>query len=57
MPKNLKIFLSLLIAVPAFFIFCGEMEVKYFWIQLLAGAILIGILVWNGVADFKLGRK
>lgn len=57
MPKNLKIFLSLLIAVPAFFIFCGEMEVKYFWIQLLAGAVLIGILAWNGVADFKLGRK
>lgn len=57
MLKNSKTFISALIAVPAFFIFCGEIEVRFFWLQLLAGAILVGILAWNGIANFNIGRK
>ena len=56
MPKNLKNVLSLVLGIPAFMIFCSEADIKYVGLQLLAGGILLGILILNGMTVFTRGR-
>lgn len=51
--KKVKTLLSILIGIPSFIIFCSEMDIKYFGVQLLAGAVLVGVLAWNGIAKIK----
>jgi hypothetical protein len=49
MGKKLKTIISIAMGVPAVMIFAGEGGIEYFGVQILAGAVLIGILAWNGV--------
>ena len=46
--ENIKRIVSMLVLVPAIAIFAGEVGVKYFGLQLLAGAAIIAVLAWNG---------
>jgi small-conductance mechanosensitive channel len=48
MGKVLKNIISALIGILALMLFTGEAGIQLFWLQLLAGAALVGILAWNG---------
>lgn len=47
MSKRIKTIISLLIGVPAFFIFAGETSLEYTWMQVLAAAVLVVVFMWN----------
>lgn len=47
MSKRIKTIISLVIGVPAFFIFAGETSLEYTWLQVLAAAVLVAVFMWN----------
>ena len=57
MARKLKTLISVAVGIPAFIMFCGESDLKFVGVQLLAGVVLFGILVWNGLTTIKIGGK
>lgn len=54
--SNIKKIVSVAIGIPALMIFAGECGPEYIVWQLLAGAVIVGLLAWNGIIRRPYGR-
>lgn len=45
--KTIKRIISLLIGIPAFIIFAGEISLEYTWLQVISAFVLVGLFLWN----------
>lgn len=47
MGGNIKKIISLIVGIPAFMIFAGETSNEFFWMQIVAALVLVGLYMWN----------